>query len=283
MKIELVLVTFNRLNYTKLALEAILADPDENFSLTIWDNASTDDTPRFLKNSVKNDPRIKDIILSKKNGGQTAAMNYVWSTSNADLLGKIDNDCRVTPGWTKIFAKAHQDIPDLGAVACWHFPIEDFDINTANDVGNIQTFGKHSIFRHPWVCGSGFLMKNDSFKNIGNWQEGPDIGTTYYFLKMAKKGLINGWYYPFVIQEHMDDPKSKHCILKDDHIVKKMKQVTYVLRTNNINSLQQRWDRRKFVLKNLNKDPWHHKYYSGWRRQLKKINNHLPSVSTLIK
>jgi len=44
MTIDLVFVTHNRLEYTKLALASVLADPSEEFSLTIWDNASTDGT-----------------------------------------------------------------------------------------------------------------------------------------------------------------------------------------------------------------------------------------------
>lgn len=42
MTIDLVFITYNRLDYTKLALASVLADPREDFSLTIWDNASTD-------------------------------------------------------------------------------------------------------------------------------------------------------------------------------------------------------------------------------------------------
>jgi len=44
MDISLSFITHNRLEYTKLALASVLADPSEEFSLTIWDNASTDGT-----------------------------------------------------------------------------------------------------------------------------------------------------------------------------------------------------------------------------------------------
>jgi SAM-dependent methyltransferase len=42
MTIDLVFITYNRLHYTKLALASVLADPTEQFGLTIWDNASRD-------------------------------------------------------------------------------------------------------------------------------------------------------------------------------------------------------------------------------------------------
>lgn len=49
MAIHLVLVTYNRLDYTKLSLASILRDPMEEFSLTIWDNVSTNATVEYLK------------------------------------------------------------------------------------------------------------------------------------------------------------------------------------------------------------------------------------------
>ena len=59
------------------------------------------------------DPRIEEVVLSKDNIGQTAALNRVWRDNKADLLGKLDNDCLMTAGWTRILSRAHEDIADL--------------------------------------------------------------------------------------------------------------------------------------------------------------------------
>src|ERR1035438_6520742 len=88
-KIDLAFITHNRLDYTKLALASVLADPQEQFSLTLWDNASTDGTARYLENEVR-DPRIKEVVLSKKNVGQIAAVNEVWGRSCGDLVGRSE-------------------------------------------------------------------------------------------------------------------------------------------------------------------------------------------------
>ena len=189
MDIDLVFVTYNRLYYTRLALESLLADHEERFRLTIWDNHSTDGTVEYLKQEVR-DARIVDMIFSRENRGPTAAINEVWHNSKAALVGKIDNDCRVTPGWTRTLAQAHQDIPQLGAVACWHFRLEDFDEQKA--FHKIQTFGKHRILRHPYGCGCGFLMKRRGFDEIGPCSTGTNVGLTHYFLQVARRGYING-------------------------------------------------------------------------------------------
>ncbi len=270
MTIDLVFITYNRLEYTKLALASVLAEPTEEFSLTIWDNASTDGTVEYLRKKV-HDPRIADIVFSKKNIGQTAAVNEVWGRSSADLLGKLDNDCLVTPGWTRTLAKAHEDIPNLGVIACWHFFPQDFDYERAKQ--KIQNFNGHQIFRHPWTCGTGLLIKRKTYKKFGPIQ---NQATTRYWLKMAMSGYINGFYYPFIYQEHMDDPLSQHTLLRDDADVRRAHDITYTLRSHHINAMAERMERRKLVLANLLDDPWDPKHYVGWRRRLKRVGS-IPS------
>lgn len=264
-KIHLVFVTFNRLEYTRLSLASVLADPSEEFALTIWDNASTDGTVEYLKHDVS-DRRIEDIVFSRENIGQTAAVNTIWGGSKADLLGKLDNDCLMTPGWTRTLAQAHEDIPELGTVACWHFGLDDFDEDAARKAGKIQTFGGHQILRHPWTCGTGLLLKSDTYRQFGPIR---DQTTTQYWLKMALEGFINGFYYPLVLQEHMDDIRSPHCLAKDDASVQEFREITVELKDNRITSLKGREARRRYILKNLNSGPWRGEPYVGWRAKLR--------------
>ncbi|HLB73758.1 MAG TPA: glycosyltransferase family 2 protein [Sedimentisphaerales bacterium] len=269
MNVCIVLVTHNRLVYTRKTIARLLEDPQEQFDLYLWDNASNDETAEYLNDGVK-DSRIKEVIISKENVGQTGAMNYAWSKTKTELIGKLDNDCLVTTGWTHILAGAHEDIDEFGALACWHYPLEEFDEKAARKMGKIQTFGNHQVLRHPWVCGSGFIMKRATYQEQGPWQVGCDVGTTYYFQRMALSGYINGFYYPLVLQEHMDDPKSRHCLVTDDDSLCEMYDVTYTLRTNKIQDMKARWARRPLILNNLNSGTWDVKYYVGWRAKLRK-------------
>jgi glycosyltransferase involved in cell wall biosynthesis len=264
-RIDLVFITFNRLDYTRLSLASILADPIEDFNLTIWDNASSDGTVEYLKNEV-HDPRIVDVILSKENVGQTAAVNEVWGKSRADLLGKLDNDCLMTPGWTQMLALAHEDIERLGVIACWHYPLDEFDEMAARRAGKIQQFGPHQVLRHPWTCGTGLLIKRETFKQFGPMQ---GKATTQYWLQMALAGYVNGYYYPLMPQEHMDDPRSKHSLVKDDESLIKHRHMSVVLSSNNIGTMKDRWRRRRRILDNLNYGHWEPKYYVGWRGKIR--------------
>ena len=278
MNVAIVIATHNRLEYTRKTIAHLLEDPNEEFDLYIWDNASSDETPEYLKDEVK-DPRIVEVVLSKENVGQTGAMNYVWSRTKAELIGKLDNDCLVTPGWTRIFAKAHADIPKLGAVACWHFPLHLFVEETARKHGKIQSFSQHRIVRHPWVCGSGFIIKRETYLEQGPWESGYTVGTTGYFLRMAIAGYINGWYFPLVWQEHMDDPMSEHSMLKDDNAIQAMQSITFSLRYHNVNTIEDRVRLRNGLVRNLLIDPWEAKYYVGWRRKLRHLRSKMLRLS----
>jgi glycosyltransferase involved in cell wall biosynthesis len=264
MNVCIVVVTHNRIEYTKKTITSLLKDKTEEFDLYLWDNASADDTPDYLK-SLK-DNRITEVILSKENVGQTGAMNYAWSKTKAELVGKVDNDCVQTPGWTRVFARAHADIPKLGAVAAWLFFEEDFIYDVAQK--KVQSFGEHQIFRHPWVGGSGFIMKRETYIKQGPWDKGIDVGTTDYFMKMALAGYINGWYYPFVYQDHLDDPLSECSNQLNDETLNSVYDITFTLRNKRIDSRQKSLEWRKRVLANLMYDPWDAKYYVGLRGKI---------------
>ncbi|UCG57797.1 MAG: glycosyltransferase [Phycisphaerales bacterium] len=263
MTVDLIFISYNRLEYTKLALASVLADPTEQFNLTIWDNASADGTVEYLKKEV-DDPRIADIVCSRENVGQITATNEVWGRSKADLVGKLDNDCLVTPGWTRTLAAAHRDIDNLGVVACWHYFPDDFDYERAKD--KIQSFGRHRILRHPWTCGTGLLIKQETFKRLGLID---NEATTGYWLKMARAGYVNGFYYPLVLQEHMDDPKSQYTMLKDEQSYQAAKEVTFNINRHGQETLEDRWLWRRKVLDNLLDGPWDVRHYVGWRSKLR--------------
>lgn len=208
-RICLVFVTCNRLDYTMRSLPRLLEDADEAFDLVVWDNGSTDGTQDFLRGVI--DRRIQELVLRPTNEGQSTAANHAWSQTRAELIGKVDDDCLVTPGWTRRLAAALRDVPRLGGIGCWHFMPEDFDL--ARAAHKIHTFGEHRIVVHPHIGGTGFLATRADFQRFGPIQE--RYLQSEYWLRLASHGRVNGWYYPLILQEHMDDPRSPRCRLPE--------------------------------------------------------------------
>lgn len=272
MNIHLVFITFNRLDYTKIALPALLADTTEKFHLTIWDNGSTDGTQQYLK--TFQDPRIHDIVFSKENRGQAYATNKVWTQTNAELVGKVDNDCIVTSGWTRILSQAHKDLPQLGVLGCWHFFPNDFDYEKAKH--KIQTFGNHQIFRHPWVDGSALLVKRKIYTEHGPCKE--DEYLTRFWLRLAMAGYINGFYYPLVYQEHMDDIRSKYNRLKKMPFQEAYKYIP-AYQIGRIKDLQTYSQLHDKILDNLLRGPLDPKYYCSWQAKFRRLPEKTQNIS----
>ncbi len=258
MKIDLLFVSFNRLSYTKPALQSVLADPTEEFSLTIWDNASTDGTPEYLE-SVE-DPRIVRKVLSRANVHVDGAVDEVVRKSKADLIGILANDFLFPAGWTRVLAQAHADVPELGQISCWHLGPEYFDEARARH--KIQTFGRHRILRHPWTDGCG-LVKFKTLCDAGF--EG--MGGTAFGKRLALKGYVNGFYVPPLCAEHMDYPWSSRFAFAGR--LDEWLKTGGTAASHGIRSMADAKKWHNVVVNNILDDPWDVKYYIGWRRKVR--------------
>jgi glycosyltransferase involved in cell wall biosynthesis len=89
MEIDIIIPTFNRAQVLKRAIESVLNQTYQNFSLFIVDDGSTDETPIFLK-QIQNNKKVK--ILSQKNLGVSAARNLAIKTSKSPWISFLDSD-----------------------------------------------------------------------------------------------------------------------------------------------------------------------------------------------
>ncbi len=259
MKIDLLFLSCNRLHYTKLSLPALLSDPTEEFSLTIWDNASTDGTKEYL--SSVEDPRIVKKVFARENIGGFRAIKEGWSNSTADLVGAVADDFLVTPGWTRILGQAHADVPEFGKVSCWHLGPEFFDEKRARH--KIQSFEKHRVLRHPWTDGCG-LVKLKALKEVGFEGTGGAVN-----IQMSLRGYVNGFYFPLVFVEHMAYPWAEHYAFSGRLEEGVEKSVTY--KKLGIRTLEDAKAWHQVVVRNILDGPWEAKYYIGWRGTLRTL------------
>jgi glycosyltransferase involved in cell wall biosynthesis len=273
MKIDVVFIAHNRLDYTKRALASVLAEENDDFRVTIWDNGSSDGTAEYLRTQA-NHKRVKEAVFCRSNLGQVRAVNEIWGKSKADLVGKLDNDCILPQGWSTAFSKVHEEVDILGAMACWPFFADDFDYQRAK--GKIQRFGTHQLLRHPWTCGTGFLIKRQIFTEIGQVE---GSGMTGFFLTAALRGYVNGFYYPLFYQEHMDDPKSTHCQIKTDDGFQNALKVTAGLQSGRFKDLSAVWRYRETIIKNLLEETYEPKNYVGWRSRIRQGKRWLRSFA----
>lgn len=263
--IDILMITYNRPAYTSIALGRLLDTCDDSMRVWVWQNGDDMETINIV-NSFREHPHFYRFHHSSENKKLNEPTNWLWTNSDADFFTKVDDDCIMPYGWADTLRKAHQDVPEFGILGCWRFPDEDFRPNLAKK--KIQTFpGGHQIMRNCWIEGSGYLMKRECFDQMGPLKTGDTF--TGYCIRLACRGYIHGWYYPFLYQEHLDDPRCPDSLLKTDADMEKWAPLSAI---NNGVTTVQAWQaqlKRSAIL--LQRAPYDPKYYTGWRKSVKQI------------
>jgi len=230
-KIAILMITHNRLAYTKKALSHLLRYTDVTsppFDLYIVDNASTDQTREYLKSL--NDKRIVDITFNQTNRALSSVTNEFWYRcldKGYDLVGKVDNDTLVPRSWLYNMVRTHEASNCFGALGCFSFDYyEDFDFDFSKNA--IRQFGKRAALLQPYIGGCAYTIKTWVVQHVGYLPEniflekdGKSIeriiyGWDWWESAASKSGFVHGYLYPFLCAEHMDDPMSYNCLLDKD-------------------------------------------------------------------
>lgn len=210
--IPVLLVTYNRLEYTKKAIESIIRNPGLPVSLSIWDNGSTDGTIDWLKEWIGS-PWRKDVCRigsGLKNVGLAPAMNWFFrENAGEDYVVKVDNDTVLPDNWLadlmevmerngKSFGRIRKissgveirEPEQLGAVSgtCLRPP----GLTAADWYDKMVNlpFNNHRLYFNPACLGTGVLINMDMIRQRGllfeKFPRSPESGPD-------DPCLISGW------------------------------------------------------------------------------------------
>lgn len=152
MNIPCLFITWNRMDYTKLALQALLeSDVSEIF---IWDNNSEDGTAQYLL--TVEDPKIKYLCFHHINAGIRVPMNwFIDHTKEYEVVAKVDNDTIIPKDFC---ARMLPHLEHADIIQAKHHIIE------ATCTGGWNAFVKPmyknaGLYFNSFVGGSGIIMK----------------------------------------------------------------------------------------------------------------------------
>jgi GT2 family glycosyltransferase len=113
--IAVVVLTHNRLHLLQQCVgNVLLRTSDATREIIIWDNASQDGTPEYLRSL--DDPRIR-VVRSEKNIGQNAYAR-AFRLTTAPYFIELDDDVVDAPaGWDATMLDAFKRLPDVGFLA----------------------------------------------------------------------------------------------------------------------------------------------------------------------
>ena len=195
--IPVLLTTYNRLEYSKKALEAMCESPGLPLEITVWDNGST--APGALEwldfiegRQHRNTTRLT-VIRNQENQGLAKAMNWFFRQhADAPYVAKVDNDTVLPKDWLKDLLEVMErplfkaELPAqqvkaggpvsfgnlqrmrLGAISptCLRPNGPTFDEWVRDNMTTLP-FKDHYLHFNSYVLGTGVLINMDMIRELG--------------------------------------------------------------------------------------------------------------------
>ena len=209
--VPVIFLTYNRLEYTKKALEALLKTVYP-IRIFIWDNASTDGTQEWLRSMEKKHSNIS-VMFSSLNQGLNKPINvFLRENKSAEFIAKVDNDTIVEPYWLCHLMTVMLEKPEMDAVGAYmqrppgsagsfqQWVDSDF-MRKVDFYSKINPIGSyHTTLAYCAYCGgTGVLIRMRMFKEMGLLWEGYKSmqgDLTCMFRLRSKNGTLDNvaWY-----------------------------------------------------------------------------------------
>jgi len=158
--IDIIMVTYNRLELTKKSINSILERTKIPYRLIVVDNLSTDGVRNFLLELWKKG-KIQEIILNNDNIGLEKALNLGLNKVESEYFVSTDNDIIASEGWLSRLKDLIEKNPDYGAIGCRP--------QVLVGVGNIFKTDKEVA---ESICGSHLrIFRTEVIKKIGGWTD----------------------------------------------------------------------------------------------------------------
>jgi GT2 family glycosyltransferase len=179
-KVSILILTYNNLTFNQLCLQSIYCNTTyPNFEIIVVDNASSDETPAWLKIYNKNHENLK-VIFNSENIGFAAGNNQVASEATGEYLIFLNNDTVVTEGWIEKLLSHMKNDPLLGLVG----PVTNSTGNEARITTSYKSPEEMELFaseRSKKMAGINFdirmlamfctMTRKDQFEVIGGLDE----------------------------------------------------------------------------------------------------------------
>ena len=269
---DILMITYNRPEFTRLALGQLLKTCDDRMRVWIWHNGTHRET-RDVVDEFRTHPRVYRVHICEENRKLREPTNWIWETSDGAYLSKVDDDCLLPEGWAETLRRAHDDVPKLGIVGCWRFYEEDFVPELA-EKKIISLPGGHRLMRHHHVQGSGYVMKREVYEQMGPILESESF--TGYCQRVAAKGWENGWYFPFIHEQHMDDARSPYYPYKTNDEFMANQPLTAL--KFDVRSLDEWKARSMWLARRLQEDCSEGKNWVGWRGMVRRLGKRLSAL-----
>lgn len=200
---SVIVITWNRVDYTKLCIYSILEKTIyEPYELIVVDNNSTDGTVKYLLD-LHQMGKIQKLILLDKNYGAGYAMNRGIERAEGSYLIRSDNDMVYNQGWLTGLVDSLKRIPQsLLQVAVYGELVQDGRRGGFRDVVNGVRLNQVSI------GGCNMAFTRLTFDELGPFEETKFAEDGVFCHIAQQKGYVVG-QIDAVTGTHIDNPGCK--------------------------------------------------------------------------
>jgi len=184
-KVSIILVLYNKVEYTYQCLESIKAHADIPYEVVIIDNAS-DDKTKFLLERTKN----SKVVINKNNLGFLKACNQAVQMAEGEYILFLNNDTQLIPGVFSALVRTIEQNEAIGAVG-GRLIFPDGRLQEAGSIiwkdGSCLGYGReenpfdaeYSYLREVYYCsGACLLTRRNLFLEAGMFDE--QFAPAYY-------------------------------------------------------------------------------------------------------
>jgi GT2 family glycosyltransferase len=211
--VTLVVLNHNGRHFLDLVLPSIARQTVRGFSVTVVDDASTDDSIEYL---AREWPDVS-VVRSERNLGVTAGMARGIASATTPLVALLNNDLELDPGWLAEMLAGINEHPDAAAVDCKMLSFHDRSV--IDGVGDLLRRngypgrrGQGEVDRGQYdepvevfsASGGAALYRREAFEVVGPYEA--DFIAYYEDIDWGFRARLRGlsaWTVPSAVAFHV--------------------------------------------------------------------------------
>lgn len=261
--IDVLMVTYDAPESTQRCLSRLLETCDGDTRVWLWHNGDHAETLATVRRYAGH-PRVVEFHHSNENQRTWGPTNWLLENATGDYLSKVDDDNLLPLDWTQRLLAAHEAWDGFGVLGCWRFQEEDFVPSLAER--KIREFpGGVRVMQNFWVEGSCFLMKRRCRDEQGVLETGQSF--PQYCRALALRGFVNGYPFPFIRYENLDDPRSPHTLIRSDEDLRRY--LPLMAQYNGASTVAEWTEQLRRSARSVQQASIDPKHWTGWRKLLR--------------
>ncbi len=227
-QISLIICTYNRADFLKLALQSIVEQDTSihDYEIVVINNNCTDNTDEVINDFRKHYPTCSLIYAYEEKQGLSHSRNKAIEVSTTDWLAFIDDDARVDVHYTRnflSFINQYKDIKAVGGPILLEFldkKPEWYTPYIASLLGYFNPYSSSRFFnRGLYPRGSNMIIHRSLFEEVGKFN--PNLGRIGrnmlgseekdFFQRCFNKGIKAFYLDNLVIYHFVPSSVSNNC------------------------------------------------------------------------